>query len=127
MTHPYVAFVYDRFQALLARESMRSHVHHLTFFCFHIPPSQALKTSGSLRFQMGNNAYASSSSSSNSNLTILILGKTKTCGGPMDTSSSSSSTQSLTFYDFLDRMRNPASLDLVRSIKRGHFHQLSSS
>lgn len=28
-----------------------------------------------------------------------------------------SSTQSLTFYDFLDRMRNPASLDLVRSIK----------
>ncbi|CAL5398722.1 unnamed protein product [Camellia sinensis] len=34
----------------------------------------------------------------------------------MDTSSSSS-TQSLTFYDFLDRMRNPASLDLVRSIK----------
>ncbi|KAL7238058.1 hypothetical protein ACSBR2_004205 [Camellia fascicularis] len=35
----------------------------------------------------------------------------------MDTSSSSSSTQSLTFYDFLDRMRNPASLDLVRSIK----------
>ncbi|KAF5946735.1 hypothetical protein HYC85_016963 [Camellia sinensis] len=34
----------------------------------------------------------------------------------MDTSSTSS-TQSLTFYDFLDRMRNPASLDLVRSIK----------
>ncbi|KAG5520303.1 hypothetical protein RHGRI_033017 [Rhododendron griersonianum] len=32
----------------------------------------------------------------------------------MDTTSS---TQSLTFYDFLDRMRNPASLDLVRSIK----------
>lgn len=30
---------------------------------------------------------------------------------------SSSSSQSLTFYDFLDRMRNPASLDLVRSIK----------
>uniref|UniRef100_A0A5B7AMY4 Putative vacuolar protein sorting-associated protein 9A-like isoform X2 n=1 Tax=Davidia involucrata TaxID=16924 RepID=A0A5B7AMY4_DAVIN len=28
-----------------------------------------------------------------------------------------SSTQSLTFYDFLDRMRNPAALDLVRSIK----------
>ncbi|KAI4324028.1 hypothetical protein L6164_023596 [Bauhinia variegata] len=28
-----------------------------------------------------------------------------------------SSSQSLTFYDFLDRMRNPASLDLVRSIK----------
>ncbi|XP_059631061.1 vacuolar protein sorting-associated protein 9A-like isoform X2 [Cornus florida] len=28
-----------------------------------------------------------------------------------------SSTQSLTFYDFLDRMRNPTSLDLVRSIK----------
>ncbi|XP_057469619.1 vacuolar protein sorting-associated protein 9A-like isoform X2 [Actinidia eriantha] len=32
----------------------------------------------------------------------------------MDTSCSA---QSLTFYDFLDRMRNPASLDLVRSIK----------
>lgn len=32
-------------------------------------------------------------------------------------SSSPSSSQSLTFYDFLDRMRNPASLDLVRSIK----------
>ncbi|GAV72005.1 VPS9 domain-containing protein [Cephalotus follicularis] len=31
--------------------------------------------------------------------------------------SSSSSTPSLSFYDFLDRMRNPASLDLVRSIK----------
>ncbi|KAJ0024176.1 hypothetical protein Pint_06727 [Pistacia integerrima] len=31
--------------------------------------------------------------------------------------SSSSSAQSVTFYDFLDRMRNPASLDLVRSIK----------
>lgn len=31
--------------------------------------------------------------------------------------STSSSTQSLSFYDFLDRMRNPASLDLVRSIK----------
>ncbi|KAK9271105.1 hypothetical protein L1049_026694 [Liquidambar formosana] len=29
----------------------------------------------------------------------------------------SGSTQSLTFYDFLDRMRNPTSLDLVRSIK----------
>ena len=29
-----------------------------------------------------------------------------------------SSSQPLTFYDFLDRMRNPASLDLVRSIKR---------
>lgn len=28
-----------------------------------------------------------------------------------------SSSQPLTFYDFLDRMRNPASLDLVRSIK----------
>lgn len=28
-----------------------------------------------------------------------------------------SSTNSLSFYDFLDRMRNPASLDLVRSIK----------
>ncbi|KAJ7982562.1 vacuolar protein sorting-associated protein 9A-like [Quillaja saponaria] len=28
-----------------------------------------------------------------------------------------SSSQSLTFYDFLDRMRNPASLDLIRSIK----------
>ncbi|KAJ0087493.1 hypothetical protein Patl1_06981 [Pistacia atlantica] len=32
--------------------------------------------------------------------------------------SSPSSVQSVTFYDFLDRMRNPASLDLVRSIKR---------
>ncbi|KAL6997392.1 Vacuolar protein sorting-associated protein 9A [Sarracenia purpurea var. burkii] len=32
----------------------------------------------------------------------------------MDTASAA---QSLTFYDFLDRMRNPASLDLVRSIK----------
>ncbi|XP_057973983.1 vacuolar protein sorting-associated protein 9A-like isoform X3 [Malania oleifera] len=30
---------------------------------------------------------------------------------------SSSSHSTLTFYDFLDRMRNPASLDLVRSIK----------
>ncbi|XAR57471.1 hypothetical protein NMG60_11025627 [Bertholletia excelsa] len=30
---------------------------------------------------------------------------------------STSSTQFLTFYDFLDRMRNPAALDLVRSIK----------
>ncbi|KAL5778505.1 hypothetical protein ACOSQ2_009242 [Xanthoceras sorbifolium] len=29
----------------------------------------------------------------------------------------SASTQSVTFFDFLDRMRNPASLDLVRSIK----------
>lgn len=29
----------------------------------------------------------------------------------------SGSTQSLTFYDFLERMRNPVSLDLVRSIK----------
>lgn len=39
----------------------------------------------------------------------------------MDTSSSSSSSaaapSAVTFYDFLDRMRNPASLDLVRSIK----------
>ncbi|KAJ4713905.1 vacuolar protein sorting-associated protein 9A-like [Melia azedarach] len=37
----------------------------------------------------------------------------------MDTSSSSasSSTQSISFFDFLDRMRNPASIDLVRSIK----------
>ncbi|KAK9941520.1 hypothetical protein M0R45_007225 [Rubus argutus] len=32
-------------------------------------------------------------------------------------SSSSSSPSSAIFYDFLDRMRNPASLDLVRSIK----------
>ncbi|KAF5738810.1 vacuolar protein sorting-associated protein 9A-like isoform X1 [Tripterygium wilfordii] len=31
--------------------------------------------------------------------------------------SSSSSAQSLTFYGFLDKMRNPASVDLVRSIK----------
>ncbi|XP_010252347.1 PREDICTED: vacuolar protein sorting-associated protein 9A-like isoform X2 [Nelumbo nucifera] len=30
------------------------------------------------------------------------------------------SSNSLTFYDFLDRMRHPASLDLVRSIKRDH-------
>lgn len=29
-----------------------------------------------------------------------------------------SSSSSAIFYDFLDRMRNPASLDLVRSIKR---------
>ncbi|KAH9726057.1 VPS9 domain-containing protein [Citrus sinensis] len=39
----------------------------------------------------------------------------------MDTSSSSSASaaapSAVTFYDFLDRMRNPASLDLVRSIK----------
>ena len=34
------------------------------------------------------------------------------------TSTSTSSGGSVTFYDFLDRMRNPASLDLVRSIKR---------
>ncbi|XP_015953107.1 vacuolar protein sorting-associated protein 9A [Arachis duranensis] len=33
------------------------------------------------------------------------------------TSSPASSSQSLAFYDFLDRMRNPASLDLLRSIK----------
>ncbi|KAF3962872.1 hypothetical protein CMV_012670 [Castanea mollissima] len=33
------------------------------------------------------------------------------------TSTSTSSGGSVTFYDFLDRMRNPASLDLVRSIK----------
>ncbi|OWM65708.1 hypothetical protein CDL15_Pgr015132 [Punica granatum] len=33
------------------------------------------------------------------------------------TASSSSSPASISFYDFLDRMRNPASLDLVRSIK----------
>ncbi|KAM1029977.1 hypothetical protein ACFX13_034616 [Malus domestica] len=32
-------------------------------------------------------------------------------------SSSSSSSSSAIFYDFLDRMRDPASLDLVRSIK----------
>lgn len=37
----------------------------------------------------------------------------------MDASTSTTTTtqSSLTFYDFLDRMRNPASLDLVRSIK----------
>ncbi|XP_048335101.1 vacuolar protein sorting-associated protein 9A isoform X2 [Ziziphus jujuba] len=35
----------------------------------------------------------------------------------MEASSASSSSSSVTFYDFLDRMRNPASLDLVRSIK----------
>ncbi|CAN6686673.1 unnamed protein product [Malus baccata var. baccata] len=35
-------------------------------------------------------------------------------------SSSSSSSSSAIFYDFLDRMRDPASLDLVRSIKRDH-------
>ncbi|XP_050253391.1 vacuolar protein sorting-associated protein 9A-like isoform X2 [Quercus robur] len=33
------------------------------------------------------------------------------------TSTSTSTGGSVTFYDFLDRMRNPASLDLVRSIK----------
>lgn len=40
---------------------------------------------------------------------------------PMDTaasqSSSSSSSSSIMFYDFLDKMRNPASLNLVKSIK----------
>lgn len=35
----------------------------------------------------------------------------------MEAASASASAGSVTFYDFLDRMRNPASLDLVRSIK----------
>ncbi|KAK6940385.1 RABX5, catalytic core helical domain [Dillenia turbinata] len=40
-----------------------------------------------------------------------------------------SSQQSLTFFDFLDRMRNPASMDLVRSIKSfivSSFHTANS-
>ncbi|KAF3440949.1 hypothetical protein FNV43_RR19235 [Rhamnella rubrinervis] len=35
----------------------------------------------------------------------------------MEASSASTPSSSVIFYDFLDRMRNPASLDLVRSIK----------
>ncbi|XP_062020455.1 vacuolar protein sorting-associated protein 9A-like [Rosa rugosa] len=38
-------------------------------------------------------------------------------GSSSSSSSSYSSPSSAIFYDFLDRMRNPASLDLVRSIK----------
>ncbi|KAL9344997.1 hypothetical protein Peur_062672 [Populus x canadensis] len=35
----------------------------------------------------------------------------------MDTAASQSSSSSIMFYDFLDKMRNPASLNLVKSIK----------
>ncbi|KAJ6762212.1 RAB GDP/GTP EXCHANGE FACTOR [Salix koriyanagi] len=35
----------------------------------------------------------------------------------MDTAASHSSSSSIMFYDFLDKMRNPASLNLVKSIK----------